>query len=207
MLQLSITKLCAFVVQSVRVIRNALIDQKFGSLLSGKIPTKYSDKGAVDTVNSDYIAIARLCFGHIDPGDILVDIGCGKGRVIKWWIGQEYGNRIIGIELDPVVAGQTRRRFSHVQNVDILDGDAAEIIPRSGTIFYLYNPFNRKKMMEFQTQLVKRSHDISRVRLLYNNCKHVDVFESDDNWRVKRIDIGGSRFKPFDAAALISWTP
>lgn len=204
MFQHSAASLCAYSVQATRVVRNALVDLRFGSLLGGKIQTKYRDKGAVDTVNSDYVAIARLCAGCIRPDDVLVDVGCGKGRVIKWWIGQGFQNRIIGIELDPSVAQRTRRRFSRFPNIDILAGDAVDLIPSNGTVFYLYHPFRRAKMKEFQSKLVRVSNDISNVRILYNNCKYIGLFEDDCNWHVEHVDIGGSRFQPFDAAAIIS---
>ena len=204
MFQRSTASICAYSVQASRVIRNALVDLRFGSLLSGKIQTKYRDKGAVDTVNSDYVAIARLCAGSIRPDDVLVDVGCGKGRVIRWWIGQGFQNRIIGIELDPSVAHRTRRRFSRFPNIEILAGDAVDLIPSNGTVFYLYHPFHRAKMREFQSKLVKVSNDISNVRILYNNCKYIGLFENDSDWHVEHVDIGGSRFQPFDAAAIIS---
>ena len=41
--------------------------------------------------------------------DHFVDIGCGKGRVLAWWLAGKFPGRATGIELDPFVAGVARK--------------------------------------------------------------------------------------------------
>ncbi len=74
---------------------------------------------------------------------MLVDIGCGKGRVINFWLHQGLTNRLIGLELDPDVATAAQQRLAPYRNVQIIVGDAIENLPTDGTLFYLYNPFER----------------------------------------------------------------
>ena len=40
--------------------------------------------------------------------DHIVDVGCGKGRVLVWWLGKGLPGKATGIELDPYVAGVAR---------------------------------------------------------------------------------------------------
>ncbi|MEJ7639236.1 MAG: class I SAM-dependent methyltransferase, partial [Singulisphaera sp.] len=70
-----------------------------------------------------------------------MDIGCGKGRVLNFWLERFPNNRIIGVELDDRVADRTRRRLERWRNVKIITGDAVAALPAEGTIFWMFNPF------------------------------------------------------------------
>lgn len=80
--------------------------------------------------------------------DVLLDYGCGKGRVIVWAAARFPLRRIIGVELDPQLHAlaetnirnwQGRRRCDHIA---LIQGDATEFdVPDDVTIIFLYNPF------------------------------------------------------------------
>jgi hypothetical protein len=190
-------------VHAARVIRNAVFDLRFGGLLGGVVPSRYAELGAVQTENSDYAALPRIFGNRIRASDVLVDVGCGKGRVINWWLGQGLRNPMIGIELDPEIAAQTRRRLRRHPNVTIMAGNAVDCLPHHGTLFYLYNPFNADVMRQFRDRLleVATHHD---VRILYYRCVHVDVFTEDPRWQVELFDVGGDPALPFDRCAEIT---
>jgi len=196
-------RLDAWVVQSIRVARNALIDLRYGGLLLGKIKTRYAHLGAVNTENSDYAALSRIFENRIKSSDVLVDIGCGKGRVINWWLSRGLGNRMIGIELDERIAEQTRRRLRRYRNVTILTGDAIQNIPIDGTLFYLYNPFAAHVMEAFKNRLTSLFRQRGDITILYYNCRHVDVFQKDPAWSVDVTDVGGASPLPFNRLAVI----
>lgn len=128
-------------VRIVRIVRNALIDLRYGGLLAGELKSRFSDRHAVETANSDYVGMSYMFEGRIKDSDVLVDVGCGKGRVINSWLHSGYRNKMIGLELDDEVAERTRRRLRKFDNVTIVTGDAVENIPPSGTLFYMYHPF------------------------------------------------------------------
>ncbi len=90
------SSLKAWIVWSIRIIRNAFIDIQYGGLLGGKIKTRYTHLGAVETENTDYRALYPIFMNRIQPSDVLVDIGCGKGCVINSWLAHGCPNRIIG---------------------------------------------------------------------------------------------------------------
>ncbi|MEG6584921.1 rRNA adenine N-6-methyltransferase family protein [Dendrosporobacter sp. 1207_IL3150] len=107
-------------------ITDTLLDLKYsGRLLKGHLPTAYKHLGANDVYHTDYAAMPHI-FNQvtINPHDVLVDVGCGKGRVINYWLSQGHSNKIYGLELDPLVAQETAEQFKHRSNVTILHGDA-----------------------------------------------------------------------------------
>lgn len=63
---------------------------------------------------------------RIDPGDLVLDLGAGSGRLTAELAG--VAHRVVAVELDPRWAGRLRGRWP---NVDVVEGDAAELaLPR-----------------------------------------------------------------------------
>ena len=183
--------------RSIRIVRNAFIDIRFGRLLGGVY------LGACVSSNSDYAALSHIFKNRIKTSDVLVDVGCGKGRVINWWLNHAPHNRIIGIELDEEMANQTRQRLRRYENVTIIAGDAIQNIPADGTLFYLYNPFAAQVMEAFKNRLMSLFGKGGDITILYYNCKHVDVFQKDPAWIVEFTNVGGPSSAPFDQLAVI----
>src|SRR5262245_61788600 len=76
----------------------------------------YKD-GRHTKVHSSY-HVLRDIFSRvpISKGDVLVDVGCGDGRVINFWLSQGLKNPIIGIEVVEAVADRTRQRYRKYKN-------------------------------------------------------------------------------------------
>lgn len=198
------TPLRGAAVRAARIAYNAVVDARFGRLLAGERTTGFADRGAHDTENSDYLALNRLFAGRIRPDDVLVDVGCGRGRVINWWLRAGLTNRIIGIELDATVAERTRRRLARHRNVEIRTGDVLEALPEQGTLFYLFNPFNAEVVAAFAQRLAAAGQAGRDIRVLYNNPKHLEPFRTDA-WECEIIDLGGSPAAPYGRAAVLRY--
>lgn len=184
---------------AMRLLRNIVMDVKYGAFLGGIKRSPFQDQGAYDTVNSDYRILSEIFSAcPIGRDDVLVDVGCGRGRVINWWLEQGLGNEIIGIELDEDVASRTRTRLWRHRNVKIITGSVIDNVPPNGTVFYLYNPFDAAVMIRFKQALVETLEDPGSVRIVYYNCEHVVVFEDDPAWNVRCADpvsaANGDRF-------------
>ncbi|TYQ16262.1 UNVERIFIED_CONTAM: Dimethyladenosine transferase (rRNA methylation) [Acetivibrio alkalicellulosi] len=165
-----------------------ILDIKYSHrLLNGNKKSPYKKLGANDTYHTDYMAMP-LIFEQIsiNPDDVLVDVGCGKGRVINFWLSKGYNNKIIGLELDPDIAKETAAQFLSRKNVQIICGDAIANLPYEGTVFYFYNPFTEWKVMEFERKMTSISES-KKVKIIYYNPKSLHVFKNE-NWNIQMID-------------------
>lgn len=176
-----------FIERVVRLARNATIDLRYGGFLGGNVKTRFGERGAHDTVNSDYLVLDRIFPGRVEEDDVLCDVGCGKGRVLNYWLSLGLSNRMIGVELDPEIAASTRRRLEAHPNVDIVTGDAVSALPRDATLFYLYNPFSKPVLEEFVRALLDRG---GAARVFYYHPTYPEAFDAPE-LSVETVELGG----------------
>lgn len=181
--------------------------------LKGNIKTSYKHLGANDVYHTKY-RVMPIIFNlvRIQKKDVLVDVGCGKGRIINYWLSRKLKNKIIGLELDKAVAKNTARQLSRWRNVTILQGDAIGNLPSDGTIFYFYNPFAAEKVEQFEARLCELFAD-KAVKVIYYNPVSVYAFYND-RWRIRYInferDLGvrrWGRINKFHDLAIITHIP
>jgi hypothetical protein len=164
---------------------NAAKDVRYGAPLGGTTPTRFDHLGAFDTANSDYGDL-RALFAEIPVGrdDVVVAIGCGKGRALNWFLARTSAQRIYGIELDPTIAERAAHRLRRHPSVTVLAGDAPSLLPADATLLYLFNPFGESVMRRLVTSVV-RLPDCRRI--VYNNCKYLQPFAGDPRFVVHPI--------------------
>lgn len=166
-----------------------MLDLRFGGLLGKVSKPRYAHIGAVETRSTNYAVLPHVFEGLVKPTDVLVDVGCGRGRVILWWLSQGYKNKIIGAEIDPAVAEYARRKTRKFRNVTIIEGNILDNIPEDGTIFYMYNPFARPVVEKFRDRMLEKFENRKEALLLYYNCKHLDLFHNNPHWQVEEKDL------------------
>ena len=165
---------------------NLIYDLRFGGVLRGDIETRFAELQANNMVNTAYWSAALIFRDEvIASDDVLVDLGCGKGRVINWWLSCKLKNHIIGLELDPTIAATTAERLKSFKNVRIISGDALDNLPFDATLIYLYNPFGEGVVERLSDKLLQLMNP-ERVRLFYYNCLYAEVFERDRRFSVER---------------------
>ncbi len=173
-----------------RLARNVWTDIRYGGFLGGVSETPFRALGAHATVNSDYQVLHRIFEHRIRRDDLLVDVGCGRGRVINYWLSQFPGNRIVGLELNPAVASEVARRCARFSNVTILQGDAVENLPADGTVFYLYSPFSEDSVARFAARCARLRRGKSGARVFYGNPEFGDVLVRHPAWSFdERLEI------------------
>jgi hypothetical protein len=172
-----------------RAARNAVVDLRYGGLLGGTIATKHGDVGAHDVGNADYGDLTHL-FANIPiaPDDVIVDVGSGKGRAVNWFLWKHPNNRIFGLELDQEICAKAAKRLRRHANVTFRCGDAMALLPEEGTLFYLFNPFAEPVMRRFIDALLALPGDAPR-RVVYQNCKFIDLFAHDPRFEVEQLDL------------------
>jgi hypothetical protein len=168
------------------IVRSALRDLRYGRPLGGTIRTRYEHLGAFHSANSPYEDLDRLFVGvEVSPGDVIVDVGCGKGRSLNWLLDRYPRNPIYGIELDPEICAATARRLRRYRNVTVVCADATEVIPPGGTIFYLFNPFDVTVTSRFAAALLARGRPAT---IVYYNAKYLETFRASDRFSVRELE-------------------
>jgi hypothetical protein len=172
----------------LEVARNWYRDWKYGEYLGGVIHSRHKEQGAHHVQSADYCELERVFASiAIGPEEVLVDVGCGKGRVLNFWLGKGYTNRLIGVEIDEQVARQTAQRLQPYPNVTIVCGNILDALPANGTLFFAYNPFDEETVRQFRDVLGQRFTGTRGVRVVYYNCVYCDVFVRDPAWSVRPI--------------------
>lgn len=170
------------------VVRNVAIDLRYGGILAGDIKTRYRSAGAHNIVNSQYSVLPHIFADRIHADDVLVDVGCGKGRVINWWLSLGLRNRIVGIELDPEVASGTEKRLRRYDHVEIVNADATTAVPEEATLLYMYSPFDEGAMHRFKADMERRFRRRG-ITALYWNPEYLDVFHGDPQWATHMVGL------------------
>ena len=60
-----------------------------------------------------------------------------------------------------------RNRLARYPNVEIITGDATQVLPEDGTLFFLFNPFGPEVMKRFMEHLKQRPG----IRIIYYYCR------------------------------------
>ena len=185
--------------RAFQVFKNLFYDFKYTRTYMG-IPLSNQNEiaGFTNTTSTEYSILEKLFSKiNITNKDVIVDVGCGKGRVLAWLGNKKIQNKIIGVEIDKAVAQKTRKNMGRYEKIKILSGDVTgEAFPEDGTIFYLFNPFNelilRKFVKKIENDILKKHHKNKDVKIIYYNCCHLGVFEENCFWRINKLgDLNG----------------
>ena len=173
-----------------RTLPNLVRDLSFGGYLGGSIPTRFRELDAHNVESTDWWDLETL-FAHPEaapaPGDVIVDVGCGKGRALAYFVrATRARNRIVGIELDPEVARGTRARFRAYPRVEVLTGDATALMPPDATLVYMCNPFGPEVVRRFAERVARENARPDLLRVVYWNSAYADVFR-ELGWRVSPL--------------------
>ncbi len=169
----------------------AFWEWKLGIATSGRVTREhlgYDDETSSFYAPSAYGNIRRILRAlEIRPGgnEVLVDFGCGKGRVLVMAARLPLA-RVVGIERSPELAAVARRNVDRARGhgvltpVEIVITDAAAYeIPADATIVYFASPFSGQ-VLDAVLDHVKASHDRSPrpIRLVSHGYDAANAFES-----------------------------
>jgi SAM-dependent methyltransferase len=121
--------------------------------------------------------ILRWLLPHsaVRPGDVFVELGCGKGRVILDAARRYPFSRVVGVELAPRLSAVARDLVERERGrlrcpdvrIETLDATAFPI-PDDMTHAYLYNPFNGPTFEQVCANIVASLDRAPRtLRLMY----------------------------------------
>ena len=111
---------------------------------------RLAEKGAHSSSPTFYFVLHDL-LGKLDPTSQthLLDVGCGTGRVLAYWLWQGLPGQVTGIELDPEAAAVARSWSARYDNLHVVEGNVLEHDLSPYTDFYLFNPFDPSILKRF----------------------------------------------------------
>lgn len=91
-----------------------------------------------------YSVLERIAdSGFLDENSVVVDYGCGKGRV-GFFLNRQLGCKAIGIEYDERIFAQAMENLRNYrgEGISLLNTRAEDYEPREADNFYFFNPFS-----------------------------------------------------------------
>ena len=124
-----------------------VLDRGLDTLCYAREP-EHEHPDRVAYVPSPWFVLPRaLRYIGVSDGDVFVDFGCGKGRVVHQAAKRPF-RRVVGVEISPVLAEAARsalaaRRHQHrCRDVEIVVADVTAFrVPDDLTVGYFYRPF------------------------------------------------------------------
>lgn len=122
------------------------------------------------------------------PADVLLDFGCGAGRVVCVAAQHPFA-RVIGVEHDRRICALAKRNAGSLRRYavrpEVVCADAATWrVPDETTIVFMYNPFEGEVLRAAATRLIE-SYDRAprRIRLVYANPREHELLMSMGRFR------------------------
>ena len=170
------------------------VGMKFNDILLDeqlKIKTTGRDDSRANTFNypyepTDYRVLQRLAHsGLINKKNLLIDYGCGKGRV-SFYMSFETGCKSIGVEYDERLyekANDNLRSYVKPYNVEFNCINAVEFsVPSDADRFYFFNPFSVELLKSVLSNIKESYYDKPRELVLffyYPSDEYVSALTTD----------------------------
>lgn len=117
-----------------------------------------------------YIVLEELIkLDLIKKEDIIVDYGCGKGR-IGFFLNNQIGCKVVGIDhSERLLKMATKNLESYGDNGDIkfIHSKAEEYLPTDANYFYFFNPFSTKIFRQVLRKIEESKENNPREILIF----------------------------------------
>lgn len=136
----------------------------------------------------------QLPRSQVRPGDVFVDFGCGKGRIVLAAARRYRFARVVGVELSDELSATARvlvdreRRRLRSGDVRIETTDATEFeVPDAVTHAYMFNPFLGQTFERVCANIVASLDRAPRLlRLIYVQPEEHDALIATGRFRLER---------------------
>jgi SAM-dependent methyltransferase len=127
----------------------------------------------------------------VEPSDVFLEYGCGKGRIVLDAATRYPFKRVVGVDLSPELTAVARelvereRPHLRAREVTIETADANEFrVPDDVTYVYLYNPFSGATFARVCENLVASLDRAPRaMRIIYLHPAEEDVLLASGRFR------------------------
>lgn len=137
----------------------------------------------------------------IGPGDVFVDLGSGKGRVVLAAARYPFG-RVIGVEIAESLNEVARenvsaaRRKLRCEHIELVTADVTQWqFPQDVNYVYMFNPVEGEAFARVVANLADSVRDHPReVTVIYANPRGADVLETSAPF--ERVDVIKNPWRP-----------
>jgi len=118
----------------------------------------YSGQSLAPYVASPVNVVKRMLeIAEVKPGETVYDLGCGDGRIVII-AAQEFGAKVVGVELNPNLVKESRAKVDELKlndRVQILQGDLLKVDLSQADVvtMYLTTGANEKIRPKLETEL------------------------------------------------------
>ena len=139
------------------------------------ISTNISDDSQEDDDNygydpTPYIVLEKLIqLNILKKEDVVVDYGCGKGRV-SFFINNQVGCKVIGIDFNTrflEMADKNLKRYGNNENIIFIKSRAEDYVPADANRFYFFNPFSTKVFRQVLERIEESYEKMPREILIF----------------------------------------
>jgi predicted RNA methylase len=151
--------------------------------LYGFRPGDWSQKEHLYYVTIPYRGILRILDAlSLSSSDVVVDLGCGKGRVVCC-ASLSAVARVIGVEdakeLCEIAQNNVRGMRGKRAPATVIHGKAEDFDYSQGTVFYMFHPFGASTLRSVLTAIHNNiQHGRRFIRIVYVNPRHDSVLEA-----------------------------
>lgn len=164
-------------------IYSFFLDLRYGGkLLDSEKESQYFSRGCYHTQSIEYEEL-KLIFNDytIEKNDILLDVGCGRGRIFNFLLSKGLKNKMIGVEIDKEIADFTKKRLRNYYNIEIVNDDMLEYNRKNVTIFFLFCPFDKTLTKRF-FNIIEEKYD--NIKIIYYHPQFIDDIKLCKNWKI-----------------------
>ena len=150
-----------------------MIEKNWDKLLN--IHTSGRDDSAADAYHhpyepTPYSVLERLAdSGYIHSDSIVIDYGCGKGRV-SFFMHHRLRCRTIGLEYDSQIYEQAlwnQEQYGKTENITFLCENAVEYEIKDADCFYFFNPFSVEILKSVLARILDSYYEKPRTMQLF----------------------------------------
>ena len=138
------------------------------SLTRSIVSTMRETKGATNSSPTRYWILDSI-FNKIKvrPDDHVLDVGCGKGRVLAYLADRDLATSVTGVELDPRPAANCRKWIGRYPKLRLIEGNVMDIYLNDYTMLYMFHPITKDFLPAFFDKIEQElTHPL---RLVYLN--------------------------------------
>jgi SAM-dependent methyltransferase len=167
-------------------LNNLWWERRLGVSTRGVIPTDHPDSVHYATMGySTVMTILRRL--DLQPSDVFVDIGSGKGRVLCC-AARRPVQQVLGVELSDILCRQARANAKRLRGrrapIEVANTPAEQFDYSTATVLFLFDPFGAATLRPVLKRIGEetRGHNL---RLAYANPTHDSVFQ-EQSWLHER---------------------